>query len=146
MARLGAIDAALVRLLGQDFSLVGSGGKSVANKLVASLIKKVPVASLGQDDLSSDSVIVLSVNLFSVLMVRMMSSDQPCHSSQIELVEFLLQVFGAGAGDEASVLQSTASSSGKHKFSTAPGTECMICTRCMFDSTSLVFYIAHTRF
>ena len=138
MARLGSIDSALVRLLGRDFSLVSSRGKSVAKKLVAPLIQKVLVADLGQGDISSDSVTVLSVGLFSAMMVHMMSSDQPCDSSQIELVEFLLQIIGAGVEGKASVLQSSALLSGSHTYIKAQQTQCMICTRCMFDIVSIV--------
>ena len=95
MSRLSFIDSALVRLLGHDFSLIGCHLKPVVEKLVGNTILKHQHGDKGASSstisavTTSHSAVVLSVNLFSLMMVRMMSSQPSLDPSQIELVEFL---------------------------------------------------------
>ena len=108
MSRLSVIDSALVRLLGHEFSLIGCHLKPVVQKLVGNTIMKHQHEDKGTSSstvtavTTSHSAVVLSVNLFSLMMIRMMSSQPSSDPSQIELVEFLLRVFGHVVQDESS--------------------------------------------
>jgi hypothetical protein len=108
MGRLCSIDATLVRLLGEEFSVVGCCVKSLAKKFVEPLVIQAEAErrSLAVDfsAISSDSVIVLCINLFSFITVQMMSSQLTCDPSQVELVEFLLRVFGEASKKPDSLL------------------------------------------
>jgi len=138
MSRLSSIDSALVRLLGHDFSLVGCHLNTVAKKFVRNSIMEHQHKDKGTSSstttavTTSHSAVVLSVNLFSLMMVRMMSSQPSLDPSQIELVEFLLRVFGHVVQDESTRPKETEAAAHflcGHKFAR---NTCMICTRCMF--------------
>ena len=138
MSRLNSIDAALVRMLGNDFSIIGTRMEPVAKNLmnwICSLASEngspaTAVLKAQRDSLlASDSAIVLSVNLFSLIMVRLLSSEQPLDASKIEFLEFLLRFFEAkGSTSETSHTAALAAKS--HTF---VRNQCRICTRCTFS-------------
>jgi hypothetical protein len=124
MSQLCRIDTALVRLLGKDFSILGTRVKSITAASMKQVWQGGTQAVLkaqldGELDscLVSNPSVVLSINLLSLLLVRMLSSEAMTDSSQIAMVEFLLRFVEIGR------------KSGSHKF---VNKQCMICTRCRF--------------
>ena len=136
MNHLSHIDAALVRLLGKDFSMLVNRAKPITAAITAALIKhvcgltsdasggtqapavlKAPLDGELESVLVSNPSFVLSINLLSLLLVRLLSSEAMMDSSQIAVVEFLLRFVEIGR------------KSGSHKF---VNKKCMICTRCTF--------------
>jgi hypothetical protein len=140
MSHLCHIDASIVRVLGKDFSILGTRLKSVTEAFMKQICGSVreahggtpssPVLKIHHDDklasaLSSSSAIVLSINFVSVLLARLLSCDAPIDSSRVEFVEFLLRFLEIGSISGIS----HASTAKSHTF---VSNQCMICTRCTF--------------
>jgi hypothetical protein len=126
MSHLSRIDTALVRLLGKDFSILGTRVKPITAASMkqvchggtqAPAVLKAPLDGELESVLVSNPSFVLSINLLSLLLVRLLSSEAMMDSSQIAVVEFLLRFVEIGR------------KSGSHKF---VNKKCMICTRCTF--------------
>jgi hypothetical protein len=147
MRRLCHIDAAIVRVLGKDFSILGTRVKSVTEAFVQQICGPVPEARDGTQSLSvlkipsddklatpleTNSAIVLSINLASVLLARWLSCDAPIDSLRVEVVEFLLRFLETGSNLNISQCPLEKS----HTFVT---NQCMICTRCKYRFQKLQY-------
>ena len=92
----------------------------------------VPVSAQGQNDskvaqplLFLNPSVVLSINLLSLMLVRLLSSEEMKDSSQITFLQFLLRFVGMGPKYSSSDPLPT-------KFHSFVRAACMICKRCTF--------------
>jgi hypothetical protein len=143
MHRLHQIDAAITRVLGKDFSILGNQVKPVTEAFMKQICGLAPeaggstqtpaVLKIHRDQKLaapplSNSAVVLSVNLASVVLARCLSSDTPFESDCVEFLEFLLRFTEIGSAVSQTV-------SGKSHIMV--NNRCMICTRCTFRCHAL---------